>query len=1266
MPDVQTNKEQPLLLLTMHGFAQRFWTAIFPVPVTLREDGPPRSWRLLAAAPLGLASSVAQALGLIADVVSGGESLAASRHGVSRAVAAGFLEARIEQGGYSGAFLAPPPDADLCAWMARARRSVGERAPIAMLTTVAALEGADHWNLVYGLDALNLYRLPPVAAQRDAPLPDDQVLVTGVATERAAPPDQARTLLQAALQDRRTLPAFGRRTEPWEQGHGPEDYPFNRVRRHGTAQSPLRLAGLARPASERPLFAGPAPAGARAMRLGAERGIFASNARRAALATPSEQRIATLEEARESHLAQLCAVSPSAQRVEHDGANLLVRFYTARQITREGALERGADDEVIGAEIVESESLETVAAALDLDSGALRKIDAEELKRLQIELAPQLLESLEAKLDPAITPDRAVPAWNELAGNRPAALAERELGREPWGRQAQTAVAGALALERNGSWILVGQQGVGKTSVLATTGWLGGHRRIAVVCPPQVIPEWEQQIREVLPGARMLIVRRPAELAAVPEPPADAQQVIFFPDSVLGMERREPQALARKRLVALADLVDRNRVRYHGARANGRLELDLGCPSCGAAQEHQGRERPVDHGAYMRNAQQRRGWRSCQQCEEPLWQYVSEGQRKRTPVCNACGWHQLSRDGQPLSERAVRHGACSACGAQRTAPDAIGWKLVDYRPWSLSAAWKRQRFETDLLVFDEAHRFKAGDSLRGIEAGRLMQLAPRVAIATATLTDGRASSLYYLLLRLTPELRNKFPTETSFTRRFGVRQVRYRVRYNADEQLQRRNQRVNELAGLHPAVLGELLHCASFIEQSDVLANPVHLTEYLEVVRLPAQPSRLIDAQQDPAAWREWMDGPFAAGLALAAERGTEARRLEWELVQRLAEGEISWDDLSRGMAERLGGVFARSPSARSRYREIVVGLPDDAWGRRTGTAQQVARHLPDTWHWRGEIVIGQEGTPYLALPPAADGSSPKEQRLVEICQGEAAAGRRCLVLVDAMQVRDLAGRLGEVLGAAGLRAVVLRPNSGGGPAGRKAWIDRQLVRGLDVMVAHPGSVGIGLNLQPFVTMICFQVNASNYLLRQAMMRSLRVDQREEVKHVYMTTLNTRQETELIMQMSRSLAAIPIEGRVLGPERLARQLGVVAMAAQDRALALMDEQRGNELPEATARALTEARELIPGVAMRRRYEAPEPLAIAQPQRQAVPLPPPWLAANDLEALAATATSEARGGQMALFGSEFGTQELAAVAPAVIEPVSAEHVSGELAELRRAA
>ena len=1259
MPDVQPvpAPETPALY-TMQGFAMRFWSAVYPTPPDVRigGEGEKLVWRLLAAAPVGLASAVAEALGLRADVVQHGPLGSASRAGVSRVVNAPFGDARIERQAYSGAFLAPPPDSDLADWMRIARESVVDGAPVVMLTTLDALRAADSGELVRYLSGLNLYQLPAVAQYRDMELPEEQVLLVGSYDPNAPPLHHGARALEQAREQHERLPIFGRYRERWLEGYSENTYPFGSHHRHGLGNGPGRLVALMGKRRERPLFAGPVIAGERAVRLGGERGLFANPARRAALATPAERRIPTLEEAREAHLAQLCVVSPAAQRVRHDGRELLVLFHTARQITREGEMERNAEAEVIGAEIVESESLETIVVALDLENGELIEIDAAELRELQIQLAPQLLASIEEKIEPVITPETAVQVWDEFNAKRPAGRAGQELGRLPWGRQAQTAAAGALALERNGAWLLIGQQGVGKTTIGGITAYLTGYGRTVVICPPQVIVEWERQLAELLPGVRCLTVRRPAELAAVPPPPANAQQFIFIPDSILGLERRVPQAHGRQPLVTGVNTRGRGmrlramRVGDDEERREERelAERELVCPSCGLVQQRDrnGRERPIRYAEYMDKARKNRSWRRCSGCEEPLWQYTSNGQTKRTPICTECGWHQLTRAGHPLSERATRRGKCAACGAGRAAPGAIEWKLVDYRAWSLSAAWKRQRFEADLLICDEVHRFKAADSLRGIEAGRLMQLAPRVALLTATLTNGTASSLYYLLLRLTPELREKFPDVTGFTRRFGVRQQRYRVRRVANdehEQLVRRNYRVSELAGLHPALLGELLHCSSFIEQSDVIEYPIELTEYLEVSHLPENASRLIDPHEDPAAWGEWMTGPFAVAEALAAERGKATEILKWEMVRRLANGEIDWADLPAQMEETLGGVFVRSPSARLRYEEVVTGLPDDAWGRRTGAAHQVARNLPDTWHWRGEAIGGTTGTPYLALPPAADGQSPKERRLVEICRAEAAVGRRCLVFANGMDVRDIGGRLEQVLREAGLRAVVLRPRSGGGADRRKLWIDEQLARGLDVMIAHPKTVGIGFNLQEFVTMISFQVNESNYELRQAMMRSLRVDQREPVKHIYMATLGTRQETDLIMQMSRSVAAIPIEGRVIGPERLARQLGVVAMAAQERALAFADEQRGIDLPDVTARLLTEARDLIPGVALRRAYVAPDPESAPQPNSDsgALPrrvLPPPWLEANDLGILKEHATSETTGSQMALFNNAFGLAE----------------------------
>lgn len=57
------------------------------------------------------------------------------------------------------------------------------------------------------------------------------------------------------------------------------------------------------------------------------------------------------------------------------------------------------------------------------------------------------------------------------------------------GRQHQAIAAGAVALRDHGKWLLVGEPGTGKTSMIATAAWLRGDRRVVVVCPPQVVAE---------------------------------------------------------------------------------------------------------------------------------------------------------------------------------------------------------------------------------------------------------------------------------------------------------------------------------------------------------------------------------------------------------------------------------------------------------------------------------------------------------------------------------------------------------------------------------------------------------------------------------------------------------------------------------------------------------------------------------------------------------------------------------------------------------
>ena len=580
-------------------------------------------------------------------------------------------------------------------------------------------------------------------------------------------------------------------------------------------------------------------------------------------------------------------------------------------------------------------------------------------------------------------------------------------------------------------------------------------------------------------------------------------------------------------------------------------------------------------------------------CGEPLWQYAGNGRPRRpVRVCSACGWHRLDSSGRPLSARAAARGRCEACLADCSAEGAIGERLTDLRGGSIAAAWKRIGFSADLLVLDEVHQFKGSGTQRGAEAGRLIGLAKAVALATGTLTNGQSSSLYHVLCRIAPALRKRFRTAAAFARSYGVSERSYDVvqRRPADR-VAVRGLRSVERPGLHPLVLSELLGFSSFLSQSDVLDREIEVEEFLEAVPMPDLPSPPISAQEHPEQWREWIEGPVAHALKLVRDGDYgDAAEAEWERF--VAASEQPPGEREDAAEPRL--FLQDSPAERyAAVRRLILGEAredgdgdgdggdaDGAPGggraarRRTESMLGVMRMLPDTWHWRGEAVGNEFGHPRAVVPPSPRGSvSPKEERLIEICRGEAAAGRRCLVYVDGMDIRDVAGRLERKLREAGLNAVALRSRAHAA-ADRKSWFEARVAEGIDVVIAHPGAAGTGLNLQALPTVIAYEYTLSAVAMRQAMWRPLRVDQRDLVRMVFMCAKDTAQEAELVLYMSSLLASAPVEGRTITPDRLARRIGRTEIAAQARGYDIMDVMlgEGGALREDLAAALGAAAE----------------------------------------------------------------------------------------------
>ena len=927
-----------------------------------------------------------------------------------------------------------------------------------------------------------------------------------------------------------------------------------------------------------------------ALQLPADRASGAAAVRLGVLARPevvSAQQLGvgwqlrSLEYPRLPQLAQLMVVLPTALRARLDDEDVLVAFYAVRKFDRDARM-----DELGGVvRIIEGESLVTQASVLGLDTGEIRHVeDVDEMRNLQTRLAGQLLEALNGVIEVDVPMGDVERIWEEFGARRPAEFADQTLRRELWGEQYRAVASGVVSLQNHRAWLIAGEGGSGKTTLMIAAAWLSGERRVVVVCPATVLREWEDEIAALLPEARVITVRRPSDLRAVPEPETGHQQFVLIPDSAFSQQRRRRAGVIKH---VLRD-VDRKQTWL----------LRPTCSDCGRVISE--RADAAEHwlGGKASGALQ------CADvtCRSALWQQVTVGKANEEVIaCSQCGWHQLDRDGRPLALSAARNRQCAACDADLGVPGAVTDVRVDRRTWPLPTAWKRYGFWSGLVVLDEMHRFKGADTTRGTEAGQMIGLGDRTVLATATVTNGTASSLYNILWRIVPRMLARFPDVSSFVSAFGMREATYNVQVNENrDELRRTAWKQSELPGLHPMLLPELLPWSSFLTRAEVIGEDIEWDEFLELVALPDDEGiQPVGPNHHPRRFESFMDEVFGrarrSAVTNAARRGGgEAVGAVWNLAERRLRGENP--DFPLDWTEEEVAALVPQGSPRARYeklREIVhdsqharlrggaAGVVPDSWTSRG----EALRFYPDTWNFRGEVVTGRGYLPIAILPPTAPIVSGKEQRLVDIVLQERAGGRRCLVYVDGTGVRDVAGRLASVLADAGLSAEVVRP-ARQSAARRKDWVVERVHQGVDVLVSHPGSVGIGMNLQQFPTVIVYQVNPSSYTMRQSVMRSLRVDQTMAVRHIYLLAGNTVQESELLLDASRGLSAAPAEARASHARRFTTLLGESSVTAQMTGIELENMLRGENVDAVRRRQVLEEIDQLHAVAQQHSYVAP--------------------------------------------------------------------------------
>ena len=596
--------------------------------------------------------------------------------------------------------------------------------------------------------------------------------------------------------------------------------------------------------------------------------------------------------------------------------------------------------------------------------------------------------------------------------------------RRPMGAQEHAVRGAALSLEVNPGTVIVGEMGTGKTYIGAAAAHMNGHRNVLVLCPPHLVIKWKREVEMTVPGARAAIVHTITDLKRLSQiDPGGGPRFTIMSRETAKLSFRWESAY-----------VTRLPGRKNAARWNC-------CPGCF--------KQILDKdGIPVLPREMEKKRLKCLQCGGALWQPKLE-EHKSECSCRKCG------------------------GTFGINPRYKNRKyaLADYIK-------KRMKGFFDLLIADEVHEYKARGSAQGIAGGNLAQACGKVLTLTGTLAGGYSSTLFHLLYRFTPEIRNEFKHHelARWIDRYGFRQRKYRTRSGgSDEPLEhgrgsgRRGYRTmeKETPGLAPAALFHIIGNTVFLRLSDVSSSLPPYEEQILVQQMSRKPDQ-------------------CSGYS-----------------QRTAYQEL-YKEMRNALVEALQRGSTRLMAA---YLQSLLAFPDGCV--------------------RGEEVTDPEdGRLIVSIPPLdEDETYPKEQALIDLAKEEKKAGRRMLVYTTHTDTRDLTGRIEQFLNREGIRTAVLKSNTVKSER-REEWVGQKVQEGVDVLICNPRLVQTGLDLVDFPTIIWFETDYSVYTMRQASRRSWRIGQTRPVKVVFMVYENTIQTDALKLVAKKMQSSLAVEGEL--------------------------------------------------------------------------------------------------------------------------------------------
>ena len=610
-----------------------------------------------------------------------------------------------------------------------------------------------------------------------------------------------------------------------------------------------------------------------------------------------------------------------------------------------------------------------------------------------------------------------------------------QLLRQPLGAQEHAIRAAAQSLRTNRGTILVGEMGTGKTYIAAAAARMANFRRILVICPPHLVQKWKREIEITIPGTRAFIVKTITQLAQIQDagPTGTFFVIISREQAKLTYFWKPAYTLAPKRTRSGYYLRDPE---------TQEITTMICCPDCRqqAVEVHSEDVRVLQHEDLANRK------RKCSECNGALW--TADNQERRAYA---------------LSEY-----------------------IRKYMPGFF-----------DLLICDEAHEYKGRDTAQGISAGNLAMTCRQSLILTGTLMGGYASTIFHLLYRFSPDIREKYGYRdlSRWITDYGFRERHKRHPKDEDQdpdagdgrasRSRKSRQTLREMPGIVPSALMHIIGNTIFLKLSDVAAG---LPAYREqVVNVP------LDDTIDPDFGISQKDG---------------------------------YQQVMEQMRRAIGkAINQKSNRMLGQYLQSLTAYPDACIN--------------------GETVYDpQDGELIVAVPPLReDRLYPKEQALLDTARREIQEGRRIIVYLENTDTRDLTPRIQEILERDGIRSAILRRGSPN-PEKREEWVDQQVRNGIQALICNPRLVQTGLDLIAFPTIIWYQQDYSTYTMRQATRRSWRIGQKQPVQVIFMVYGNTIQAEALRLIAGKMQSSLAVEGEL--PEE-----GLAAYSATSDNMVLM-------------------------------------------------------------------------------------------------------------------